>query len=164
MRLVSQTPTQTSGVAKAGPGRAHARPKVPCLSHSCHTISREQLAYSKCPANTNDLATPLPQTRSSNLPPLTAHNMCRIANDVFEDLPHFYIMTLCSLFHFCSNLASFFTVAFLLVKFCALAACSPPGSVCLCLNSSWGTVMLVISKTNKFTASTKNSNTYAHVA
>ena len=38
---------QTSSVVKAGPGRAHAQPK------------HHGLAYSRCPPNTSDLATPL---------------------------------------------------------------------------------------------------------
>ena len=46
-----------SGVAKARPGRACAWPK-----HHVHPVRMREangIAYSRCPANTNDLATPL---------------------------------------------------------------------------------------------------------
>ena len=69
LSVLVQLPDYTSsGIAKAGPGRAHARLiKAPCSSRSCHTISHKArasarangLAYSRCLANTNDLATPL---------------------------------------------------------------------------------------------------------
>ena len=52
----------TSGVAKAGPGWARARPKHhirPTHVNSCHRHKANGLVYSRCPANTNDLATPL---------------------------------------------------------------------------------------------------------
>ena len=39
-----ENPRAASGVAKAGPGRARARPKAPCSSRSCHAISCEARA------------------------------------------------------------------------------------------------------------------------
>ena len=52
-----------SGVAKGGPGQAHARPKhhvrAACHAISCEACEANGLAYSRCLANTNDLATPL---------------------------------------------------------------------------------------------------------
>ena len=49
---------------RAWPSKCPA--KAPCSSHSCHAILRERetngLAYSRCPANANDLATPLIHT------------------------------------------------------------------------------------------------------
>ena len=56
---------QFSGVVKGGPGRARAHPKHHVRA-ACHAISRKVheangLAYSRCPANTNDLPTPLLQ-------------------------------------------------------------------------------------------------------
>ena len=53
----------TSGVAKAGPDRAHAQPKAPCfvplMLRNLVQSTCEQLVYSRYPANTNDLAMPL---------------------------------------------------------------------------------------------------------
>ena len=54
---------RSSGVPKAGPDRAHAQPKAPCfiplMLRDLVQSACERLAYSRCPANTNDLATPL---------------------------------------------------------------------------------------------------------
>ena len=66
-----------SGIAKAGPGRAHAWPKHhvhPALVTQSRTkrganglaangLAANGLAYSRCPASTNDLATPLPSVQ-----------------------------------------------------------------------------------------------------
>ena len=70
----------SSGVAKSRPGCMPA--KAPCLSRSCHAISHEReangLAYSRCPANANDLATALQLSGTSpgiNSWPLTASHL-----------------------------------------------------------------------------------------
>ena len=50
----------SSGIVKGGPGRARARPKHHVrTAHVMQSHAKRGLAYSRCPANTNDLATPL---------------------------------------------------------------------------------------------------------
>ena len=51
---------ESSGVAKGRPGQACARPKHHVrTAHVMQSCAKRGLAYSRCPANTNDLATPL---------------------------------------------------------------------------------------------------------
>ena len=64
--------TQFSGVAKGGPGRARTQPKHHVRpAHVTRSRAKRaralvlldslELAYNRCPANTNDLAMPLTQ-------------------------------------------------------------------------------------------------------
>ena len=55
----------SSGVAKAGPGWAHAQSEfIPLMCAQALVLLAQWLAYSRCPANTNDLAMPLGATVS----------------------------------------------------------------------------------------------------
>ena len=74
MKSIQLEVARTSGVAKAGPGRAWLGRHMPSqsimfipfmscnLAWSTHECKANGLVYSRCPVNTNDLATPRVKT------------------------------------------------------------------------------------------------------